>query len=1617
MHPPMSEPMSELPRSASPRSTRPVLRRLAGFVFSLCAALLPCTSHTAAAQGLEPGGPTDMGAVAVGGSSSNFTFTFSATVPTTVSSVLAVEEGAQNQDFVLTPGAPQTCTGTITPPRSCNINVTMTPMKIGLRRGAILIVDNSGAVVTTQFLYGIGLAPQFAFSPVASTILNSLSGVTPTTFQSSSAVYDGAGNLYFNDYQNGRLLKRDTSGNITNLGSFAGTMHSAIAINGAGTLFLTLPSQGAVEVIKPGVSSTLLTVPGMVLTQPTGIAIDGAGFLYIADAQKNQIVRVPPDFTASSTVTTTGITLSSPFGLAVNHDNLFIADSGNGRIVQVSLATGVATALTSSNALNQPFGISVDPSGTILVDDAGGGNILQVSPAGTVTSLVGDTGNTLAALPLGVLVATSGDLVSSDATLGLVFISRSQGSLTFPTPTRAGSTDATDGYETLTVQNSGNQIIQFSASAPTLSSTDYANGPTNTCPVQQATSTPFAIAATCTYTFGFTPSVVGPDDAVASIRGTSTSSGAAVTGIVDLNGTGVAPITSITISTNPAATTPGTPVSFTVTALKGATPLADFTGTVTFTMTDPTGAFLAGTTYTFTTADAGTHTFPASIGAMFNTPGKYTITAKYGTLTGTSNVVTVLYGSTTTLTSSVNPVPVGGQTTLTATVAGSGTSIVPTGNITFYDGSAVVGSCMLSDGKCSYTPTIPVGPNQNIAAFYSGDLEFSSSTSNSISQTVDGYNSTTALTSSINPSSVGQATILTATVAATAGQTKPPTLTGSVTFYDGTTALATVTLTSGVATYSATFTTPGSHNLSVVYSGDTNYATSTSANLIQVVSAAFTETLSLTSSVNPASPGQNFTLTVTAAPTPGQTRPPTPTGAIHFYNGTTNILNLNLSNGTVAFTFAFSTPGSYPISIVYSGDMNYASSTAALTQVIRVAVGSQISLTTSANPVAPNTSVNLTASVAAAAAGQTGTPSGKVSFYDGTTLLGSAYLVNGVATLPATFATLGTHSLTAVYAGDSTFGTSTSGTFVETVSGYTASVGLTSSVNPSRLNQTTTLTATVAPTAGQTTPPALNGSVSFYDGTTLLVTVKVMSGAATYAATFTTTGSHSLTAVYSGDTNYGSATAALTQVVTALYTTQTALTAAPNPASPGVTVNLTATVSATAGQTNTTSPTETVNFYDGTTLLGTGQVGGGIATFAATFAATGPHGLTAVYSGDTSFSTSTSPIVVETIHTYAAAVTLTSSINPSVAGQTTQLTAVVAATVGQTTPPIANGMVSFYDGTTLLGTANLVNGAASLPATFTVLGSHSITALYSGDPNYGSTTSGTLVQVVNTVALGSTVTLTSGANPAYIQSAIGFTATVAPAAGSTAVPTGTVTFLTGTNPIGTSVLVNGVATLSSNFPAVGTYSITAVYSGDTVYSTSTSPAVSQIVEDFSFTLATPSGGSVTVLGGKTATYTFTLSPIGNTAFAAAVNFSISGFPSGSTYTLTPATVASSAGTTTITLAITPPVATALLGTPPLRNLQLHNLQLHNQPMRNSTGYAPIVLAFLVLPFALPFRRKRRPAALLLWLLVFAGALGLTGCLSDPQSGYYGTTPSTFALTVTATSGDLSHSANASLTRQ
>ena len=183
------------------------------------------------------------------------------------------------------------------------------------------------------------------------------------------------------------------------------------------------------------------------------------------------------------------------------------------------------------------------------------------------------------------------------------------------------------------------------------------------------------------------------------------------------------------------------------------------------------------------------------------------------------------------------------------------------------------------------------------------------------------------------------------------------------------------------------------------------------------------------------------------------------------------------------------------------------------------------SLVSSPNPSGFRQAVTFTATVNT---GGPATPTGPVSFKDGTTNLGTATLSGGKATFSISTLAVGSHSLTAVYGGEANFSGSVSPAVTQTVTKAATSAGVTSSRNPSRHGNGVTFTAIVKSlTTGTPT-----GSVTLKDGGSALGTQALSHGKVSITKSTLAVGSHSITVIYNGDANYKASTSAvLTQKV------------------------------------------------------------------------------------------------------------------------------------------------------------------------------------------------------------------------------------------------------------------------------------------------------------------------------------------------------------------------------------------------------------------------------------------------------------------------------------------------------
>jgi hypothetical protein len=779
--------------------------------------------------------------------------------------------------------------------------------------------------------------------------------------------------------------------------------------------------------------------------------------------------------------------------------------------------------------------------------------------------------------------------------------------------------------------------------------------------------------------------------------------------------------TTTTVSATPNPVNFGQSVTLTATVTPAVSGLPGLTGTVTFLDGStvlgqlPVGSGTA--TLTTTELGVGGHT----ITAVYNGDPEYAMSSG----TCTANPLVVQDGTSTSVTSSPNPSVDGQSVTVTATVvandAGAG---VPSGKVTFTEGATTLASGVPvnATGTASFTTSnLAVGSN-TITATFSGSAGWltSSGDDSAAPQVVNADGTTTAVTAAPATSVYGLAVTFTATVSANAPGSGTPT--GTVTFTDGSTTLGTATLSGGSA--SLTTSSPltlGNQTITASYGGDGNFNAS-SGSAGETVLAATTTAVT----ASPATPvyGQTVTLGVVVSPVAPGTA--TPTGKVTFQQGGTVLGTATLSGGKAVLNTKALTVGNDTVTANYSGDSNDAASSGTANVTVSLD-GTTTTVNSSANPSVYGQRVIFTARVTAQTPGS-GTPTGTVTFYDGSTALGTGTLSSGVVKFSAPLS-LGGHAITASYGGDSNFTASSSGALSQTVNPDGSVTTLWSSANPSVYGQSVTFTVrVVAQSPGAGTP---TGTVTFTDGSTTLGTATLSSGGATLKTASLNLGGNAITATYNGDTNFTTSTSGtLTQTVNQAGTTTT-LTSSANPSVYGQSVTFTAKVAARSPGSGT--PTGTVTFQEGSTVLGTGTLSGGKATFTTAVLSVGADSITAVYGGDTDFTGSTSSALKQTVKQSSTVTTVSSSVNPSAAGQAVTFTAVVAArSPGAGTP---TGTVTFKDGTTVLGTGTLdSSGQATCTTSGLTPGKHSITAVYGGDSNFLASTSTTLTQTVQASA-------------------------------------------------------------------------------------------------------------------------------------------------------------------------------------------------------------------------------------------------------------------------------------------
>lgn len=704
--------------------------------------------------------------------------------------------------------------------------------------------------------------------------------------------------------------------------------------------------------------------------------------------------------------------------------------------------------------------------------------------------------------------------------------------------------------------------------------------------------------------------------------------------------------------------------------------------------------------------------------------------------------------------------------TVTApTTAGTGT-VAPTGSVQFLDNGTAIGSGTLnSSGVVTYTGALGSGTTHAVTATYGGDGNYNTATATA--------NAITKVTPSVVLAVVMAGTSLSATVTPPSGTSTIPT--GTVQFLNGSTTLGTATLnSSGVATYTGSYTSGVGYILTAVYAGDTNFNTATS-NAIDTSKITPTVTLTRT-----ASSPTDATVGLSAAVT--STSSTVATGTVAFMDGSTRIGSGTLNaSGVATFAGSLATGVSssasarvrpfvtstvtHTLTAVYGGDTNFnsATSNAVTADATTTLITTTTALTSSSGYTgAYGTSFTFNVVVTPSSYVTSGAaPSGTVTISDASGVVGTGTLSSGSASIVISTLSVGSHALTATYGGDTNYAASTSSpavtiTITAVMATITATISPTGSVaygNNATINVNASASSGSVAPAGTVTA-TVSGNNGTYTGTLAATGTGATTSTASISVPVPPPGKYTITITCNTNITCNTASVSLTSTQ---GSTKTTITGAPASPQAGVPVSISATVANSGTGTGTYTYSGTVSFYAGNKYLGKGTVANGVATALVTFTSATTTSVTAVYSGDTNWNGSTSDAITVVPLPLDAVVSVTSSTTNGVVGQNITLTATATSGVSSATL-VPSGTVTFYDtynGVVVnLGSASLLSNGlnasyAALSTTGLRAGSHSIIAIYSGDTAFHKETAAAIVVNMGDFALSflpSSTTVSQGAS-------------------------------------------------------------------------------------------------------------------------------------------------------------------------------------------------------------------------------------------------------------------------------
>lgn len=634
--------------------------------------------------------------------------------------------------------------------QSCSETITFTPANAGAANAGFALTDANGASLATLYASATGTGPALTIDPGAVSAAGS-------GFKSPESVaIDAAGDTFYADAGNNTVLEfAPGSSTAVSIGSGL-SKPAGVAVDGAGNVLIADTGNNRIVEV-PMVNGSLsnarqLTlvaakdskgnatpVAGAVLNLPSGIAMDGAGDIFIADTGNNRIVAVPYngswDFSAATAV---GSSLTGPLAVAADSKgNLYVADSGAGQIDEILTPLTQPMQQLVGVGFGNPTGLALDASGSLFVADHANGDVERIpNISGSLDANSAVEAGIGINAPYGVAIDPSGNLYVSDSTAGAAYVvNRTVTGLSFGD----WALNSTSGMLAAQIENEGNTSLTlgtpfYSASGNT-GDFSISTSDSGIC----ADGATVAAGSSCMLDATFTPTAPGARTETLALASNAVNGAAQVT--LSGNGSTTAATTTTLAITSPSSGTPffGQPITLTATvAAASGTPSGNATLLI-----DGAQTGVAPLN------SSGVATFQLASGL---TGGNHSLIAMYNGTSAFNGSVSAVLSLAVTKAPTVTKLSVappyadplsavsGNTVNITAVISSTGIGI-PTGTVTFTSNGATIGTAPVLPAtggvfEANFSTTTLAAGADAIIATYPGDPNYIGSASGATTVTI-----------------------------------------------------------------------------------------------------------------------------------------------------------------------------------------------------------------------------------------------------------------------------------------------------------------------------------------------------------------------------------------------------------------------------------------------------------------------------------------------------------------------------------------------------------------------------------------------------------------------------------------------------------------------------------------------------------------------------------------------------------------------------------------------------------------------------------------------------------------------------------------------------------------